>query len=357
MFEDITVEQLLKLRKNDEITVVDVRSPKEFRDATIPGSVNIPLFDDEERKQVGTLYKQVSVEAAKQRGIEIVSRKLPAFINEFKAIPRQIAVFCWRGGMRSKAAATLLSLAGLRVSRLVGGYRSFRRWVVGTLDTFEFKPHAIVLNGLTGSGKTKLLRRLAAEGYPVLDLEAMAGHRGSIFGQVGLEPNNQKTFDSLIALELLELNEQPYVIMEAESRRLGKVCLPSFLMEAKRKGTHLFVDIPAEARVESILSEYEPAKHHQECMAAFSRIKRRIHTPVAAEIERLLGEGAYAGAVALLLRYYYDPRYEHAFRQYDHEPIVCRGNDVEEALAAVKSAIRSLFGSGESSRDRHRHGA
>ena len=132
MFQDITVDKLLALQNKKELVLIDVRSPSEYKDATIPGSLNIPFFNDEERAEVGTLYKQDSVEAAKNRGLEIVSAKLPDFVKEFKQIEGQKAVFCWRGGMRSKTSATVLDLMGIKAYRLQGGYRAYREWVVET---------------------------------------------------------------------------------------------------------------------------------------------------------------------------------------------------------------------------------
>lgn len=343
MVQEITIEQLLEPYRAGAVTLIDVRSPSEFADSTIPGSRNIPLFNDEERAEIGTIYKQVSVEAAKQRGLEIVSAKLPAFIREFAEIPGRKAVFCWRGGMRSKTSATLLGLMDIRVHRLQGGFRAFRQWVVGTLEQFELRPPAVVVNGYTGSGKTSLLQRLENEGYPVLDLEGMAGHRGSVFGQVGLAPNNQKTFEALLALRLLELQEAPYVLLEAESKRIGKVMVPDFLMEAKAWGVQLFLELPTQERVRHILEDYEPERHAEACLEAFARIKKRIHTPVAAEIQGHLEEGRYAEAVALLLVYYYDPRYEHASLQYEGEKLVCKAETIEEAMELVRDRLRERF--------------
>lgn len=343
MVHDISIDQLVQQHRAGELTLIDVRSPSEYADSTIPGSLNIPLFDDEERAEIGTLYKQVSIQAAKDRGLEVVSAKLPQFIKQFAAIPGRKAVFCWRGGMRSKTTATLLSLMDIRALRLQGGYREFRKWVVATLEQFEFKPHAVVINGYTGSGKTSLLQRLEQAGYPVLDLESMAAHRGSVFGQVGLRPNNQKTFEALLALRLQELNDQPYVLMEAESKRIGKVFIPAFLMAAKSKGSHLFLDVPMFRRVEHIIEEYDPQSHKQDCLDAFTLIKKRIHTPVAAEIEGHLQDGRFAEAVALLLAYYYDPRYEHSADQYEQERVVCRADTMDEALDAVLVHIRERF--------------
>jgi tRNA 2-selenouridine synthase len=344
MFQDITVEELLELQRKEPITVVDVRSPAEFAEFAVPGAVNIPLFGDEERRDIGILYKQVSIHAAKERGLEIVSAKLPAFIREFERLPGRKAVYCWRGGMRSKTTATVLALMGMRVYRLIGGVRAYRKWVHETLEGFDFRPECVVINGFTGTGKTEILRELARRGFPVLDLEGMAGHRGSIFGQIGLEPNNQKTFESLLVHELIRYQDEPYVLMEAESQRIGKAVVPEFLMAAKERGTQLFLDMPKEARVQHILRDYEPEKHREECLKAYERIKKRIHTPVAAQIEQHLLLGRYADAVALLLDYYYDPRYSHAGRQYEREPVRCAVSSIGEAVDAVIGYLEKQYG-------------
>ncbi|MFC3885103.1 tRNA 2-selenouridine(34) synthase MnmH [Bacillus songklensis] len=340
MFQDITIDKLLALQDQKELVLIDVRSPSEYKDATIPGSLNIPLFNDEERAEVGTIYKQVGVQAAKDRGLEIVSAKLPDFIKEFKQIDGQKAVFCWRGGMRSKTSATVLDLMGIHTYRLQGGVRAYRQWVVQTLEKLEFKPEAYVLNGYTGSGKTLLLRRLREEGYPVLDFEGMANHRGSIFGQIGLEPNNQKTFDSLLLQEVLRLQQAPFVLFEAESKRVGKAVLPEFIVEKKEQGTQLFIDIPVEERVKHILEDYRPWEHQEECIKAFRKIKSRIHTPIASKIDTDLQSGDFDSAVRLLLEYYYDPRYEYAAKQYPEERrLTIEVQNVDEAMQAIQDIL------------------
>lgn len=342
MFQDITIEELLTLSKKRELVLIDVRSPSEFENATIPGSLNIPLFDDRERAEIGTIYKQVSVQAAKERGLEIVSTKLPAFVKSFEQIKGEKAVFCWRGGMRSKTTATVLSLMGIHVYRLAGGFRAYRKWVVDRLESLEFMPYVYVINGNTGSGKTAILQRLRKEGYPVLDLEAMAGHRGSIFGHIGLKANNQKIFDSLLVTELLELQDKPYILLEGESKRIGKVVLPDFIVKKKEAGTHLFIQMPVEERVRQIIEDYRPWEHKEEVMEAFKRIKNRIHTPAAKEIETALRQNHYEQAVRLLLEYYYDPRYEHAIKQYEKEPIIIKAQNIKEAVEAVKNYLSAV---------------
>jgi tRNA 2-selenouridine synthase len=342
LIQDITAQEMLDLKRDKGLTLIDVRAPQEFADGSVPDSINIPIFDDEERKEIGTLYKQVNIQAAKRKGLQIVSAKLPAFIEQFERIPGRKAVFCWRGGMRSKTAATLLDLMGIRVYRLSGGIRSYRKWVVHTLENFEWKPQCVVINGYTGTGKTQILRTLAEQGYPVLDLEHMANHRGSIFGQIGLEPHNQKTFESLLADRLLAVNDQPYVLIEAESKRIGKVVLPDFIVKAKENGVQLFIDIPVLERVRNVIEEYQPERHKEECLKAFHLIKNKLHTPIAADIEKHMQENRFAEAVKMLLAYYYDPRYEHAIQQYGGERIVLKAGTMEEAIQAVICQLQRM---------------
>lgn len=336
MFQDLTVAELLELQRKGEIALIDVRSPSEFAESTIPGSINIPLFDDAERSEVGTLYKQESVEAAKDRGLEIVSQKLPDFIRAIgETEQKRKAVFCWRGGMRSKTSATVASLMGLKMFRLTGGYRAYRNWVVETLKGYTELPPCYVINGFTGTGKTELLNRLALRGYPVINLEAMAQHRGSIFGHIGKAPNNQKSFDSLLVHDLIRLEKAPYFIIEAESKRIGKVFLPDFLVQAKEKGTTIFIEVPVEERVANILNDYRPQEHKEECVRSFGHIAKRIHTPIAAEIRSALENDRFDVVARLLLLHYYDPRYQYALEQYERGRITVRASNVDQALEEI----------------------
>lgn len=339
MFQDMSIEELLALGHKQEIVMIDVRSPSEFADATIPGSLNIPFFDDAERAEIGTIYKQVGVKAAMDRGLELFSAKLPGFIKKFEQVKGPKAVFCWRGGMRSKTSATVLALMGIRAYRLSGGFRAYRRWVVETLEQFELQPQPVILSGYTGTGKTAMLRQLKHEGFPVLDLEDMAGHRGSVFGHVGMRASNQKTFDSLLVTDLLKLQQSPYMLLEGESKRIGKVVLPNFILEKKEQGTQLFIQLPLEERVRQIVEDYQPREHKQELIKGYNLIKGRIHTPIAKEIMLNLEADQYEQAVKLLLEYYYDPLYEHAMQQYQQDRIVIEANTVADAVQGVKDFL------------------
>jgi len=343
VFRDITLTDLLTAQNKSEHTLVDVRSPKEFRESTIPGSINIPIFSDEERAEVGTIYKQVGADEAKVRGLAIFSEKLPAFIAEFTKIETPITVFCWRGGMRSKTAATVLDLMGIHAKRLNGGVRSYRQWVVHEMEDKKFLPKLFVLNGYTGSGKTIILKKLDEDGYPAIDLEGMAGHRGSIFGQIGLEPSNQKKFDSLLLNEVTRHQNEPFVFIEGESRRIGKVSLPEFLNDKKESGKQLFIHIPIEVRVQNILDDYKPWESSTPFKEAFQLIKKHIHTPVAQQIELDLENGDFASATKLLLEFYYDPKYKHSSNQYsDEQKIHIDAVDVDDAYEKVVDTIGSL---------------
>lgn len=342
MFQDITVKELMELQSSKKITLIDVRSPSEYRDSTIPGSLNIPVFNDEERAEIGTIYKQVSVDAAKERGLAIMSAKLPSFVKQFKEIKGDKAVYCWRGGMRSRTAATVLSLMDIHVNRITGGIKAYRKYVLDTLEHKSLDAEAFVLHGLTGTGKTAVLRQLQQEGYPVVDLEGLAGHRGSIFGHIGLQANNQKTFDSELFERLKQLESSPYLLFEAESKRIGKIAVPDFLMQKKESGVAIVLELPMAERVRQILEDYNPAAYKEQYLAAFQLIKNRIHTPIAAEIGKSLEEGRFAQGIQLLLEHYYDPKYNHSFSQYEGStPIVVAVDRVEEAVVAVKDILRT----------------
>jgi tRNA 2-selenouridine synthase len=174
----------------------------------------------------------------------------------------------------------------------------------------------------------------------------MANHRGSIFGHIGSKPNNQKKFDSLLIQRLRELREAPYVLFEAESRRIGKVYIAPFLTAMKQESIQIIVEMPMEVRVAEILEDYRPWEFHEQCREAFMLIKSRIHTPIAKEIEDQLNAGEYSSAIQNLLQHYYDARYAHSSLQYPEEnKIVVKVNSTEEAIEVIKQHIKKAANS------------
>ena len=228
---------------------VDVRSPKEFSEASVPGAINIPILDDEERAVVGTIYKQVSKDEAISKGYEFFKPKTQAMIEQIKSFGKPVVVYCWRGGMRSKA---VVSLFDSNVSQLQGGYKAYRKYVCSKLESFEMKFSFLVLCGMTGAGKTKMLHKFSN----ALDLEGLANHRGSLYGGVGLERRSQKMFESLLLAELERLNQFDVVIVEGESRKIGNLLIPLNVFKKMRKSKKVFLDVPINDRVKNIVSEY-----------------------------------------------------------------------------------------------------
>jgi tRNA 2-selenouridine synthase len=237
------------------LPVLDVRSPGEYKLGHLPNAISFPLFDDTERAEVGTLYKQVGQLQAMERGLEIVGGKMrPMFAQGLGyAKDGKLLVHCWRGGKRSESVANLLAVAGLEVYVLKGGYKAYRNWV---LDQFRVPEQFLVLGGLTGSGKTRILHHLQAQGQAVLDIEGHAAHRGSAFGRLGQTSYvSPQQFENGMANDLACLHGRP-VWLEDESRVLGSLTLPQGLWDQKQQAPVFFVEIPDAERVRLLLEDY-----------------------------------------------------------------------------------------------------
>jgi tRNA 2-selenouridine synthase len=309
MIKEIQVSELKTL---DHPILIDVRSEGEFDEATIPGSVNLPLFDNQERSQVGTIYTQSSPSLARELGLSIVSPKLPDLVKKVEELSRKgpLVLFCWRGGMRSKSVATVAELMGIPVYRLQGGYKAYRNQVVEFFqNTLPVK--VVVLRGNTGVGKTELLGKLRSEGYPAIDLEKLANNRGSVFGAMGLgEPPSQKKFEGLLYEELDILKDFPYVIVECESKRIGRVTLPNSFFSAMQQGIQILHCDSLQNRVERLIREYTSVPDaREEIRTALERLVKTLgHTKVQ-ELRSLLETDRLADFTEQLLVEYYDKLY------------------------------------------------
>ena len=252
---DVTVAQLTGF---DEI--IDVRSESEFADDHIPGAVNCPVLDDVQRVQVGTIYKQVSSFDAKKLGAALVSENIARHLRErFHKNPRdwRPLVYCWRGGGRSGALAHVLTQIGWRTARLAGGYKAYRRAVIDDLETLPAKYTWRVVCGMTGTGKSRLLRALEAADAQVLDLEALAAHRGSVLGNLpdALQPP-QKLFESRVWHALRGFDPSRPVYVEAESKKIGQLRVPDALIAAMWASETLVLEADVPTRVALLKEEY-----------------------------------------------------------------------------------------------------
>lgn len=350
----ITVEELVNSKS---YMPIDVRAPIEHQEASIPGSVNIPLFTNEERAEVGTIYKNSGDQAAKWRAMEIVSPKLPSLLKEIRLLEDsgvQPVIHCWRGGSRSKAVASFLEFSGIPSIRLSGGYRAYREYILEQIPLL-LPEKAVVLHGLTGTGKTDILKIIQKEGYPVLDLEQMANHRGSLFGTIGIgDGHNQKTFDALLFERLNEIKGSPYFIIEAESKRIGRAVQPELMMERKVDGIHFLVQSSVESRIERIHGEYvEPFKDQEwfrdEVLEKIRKIEKRVKNPaLVAQLEEEAALGRdYRAVISILFEHYYDPRYSHTLKDYRGQFIQVNGDRSEVAAAAITKELDKRFSRNE----------
>ena len=299
----------------DKTVFIDVRSPVEYAGGHIPGAVNIPIFNDDERAQVGTIYRQVSVEDAKHLGLSFVSTKLPDIIKQIDQLTKEekkVIVYCWRGGMRSKSIVSVLEMMGIPASQLVGGYKAHRQYVLDRLKQFEVKPTIIVLCGSTGTGKTLLVKQLAKRNIPVIDLENLANHRGSVFGQIGLgKSSTAQNFDANLLKELDTLNNQPYIVVECESKRIGNVYLPECLFNAMQRGKKILLSSSIEVRVDRLIEEYLDIcnDNADAIINSIALLRRRLGDKKTDNLIDEFNAGKIRVVVKTLLIEYYDPMY------------------------------------------------
>lgn len=277
----------------------DIRSPGEFLQGTLPGAINLPLFSDEERKRVGTVYKKQSPQAAFLLGLDYVGPKMREFVEKVEA--KNPRLFCFRGGMRSQSMGWLFSQAGMKPLLLKGGYKVFREFVLSTLER-TYSLH--VLGGLTGSGKTSYLHALKKEGQQILDLEGLARHKGSAFGKMQgeIQPTNEQ-FENSIAALLWKMDPQKPLWIEDESRMIGSCKVPDTLYKQIQRSPLYLLHTPLEQRVELLVDEYGKHPQHQ-LKEAVICIKKRLGGARTELILDYIDTKQLKKAVSLLLEYY-----------------------------------------------------
>lgn len=331
--------------------IIDVRSPAEFADDHLPGAINLPVLDDEERARVGTLYKQESPFVARKIGAALVAKRAGLNIEQHlldRPGNYRPLVYCWRGGMRSGAFATILSQIGWRAETLEGGYRSFRRAVVKLLYSPDagcstLAPRLVVLDGNTGTAKTALLHRMAAGGAQILDLEGLACHRGSLFGAMDQQQPSQKSFDTAIAMALVKFDPSQPVIVEAESSRIGRLSLPNVLWAEMRQAPRIRVEADPALRGDYLAQMYADIADNPERLSRTIDLLRPYHrSEMIGMWQEMAAEGRTSDLARELVVYHYDPKYARQ-RARDTQPELGTVRLPQFDDAALEAAARQIM--------------
>lgn len=294
--------------------IIDVRSRLEYREDHISGAILLPVLDDNERAEIGTVYKQESAFEARKQGAAIVTRNISRHLEEhFRDKPRdyRALLYCWRGGHRSGSFATVLSDIGFDISVIEGGYRSYRKMVNETFETLAPQFSWVVLNGYTGAGKTLVLKAIRDRGGQVLELEGLANHKGSVFGGDPEDPQPaQKRFESLIFDEISRFDASEPVFVEAESAKIGKLNLPNPIWQEMKESPVIEIDSPLDARADYLTKDYsEWLGDLPRVESTLDRLRNFHSKEMLAQWKQYSQEGEWRNLVYELLEQHYDVRY------------------------------------------------
>ena len=345
MIKFLGIKKALSLKNS---VFVDVRSPKEFAEDTIPNSINLPILYDDEREKIGYIYKQIDVNKAKEEGLKYASHKLLNFYKTIKELiedEKEVVLFCYRGGMRSQSVAKVLDIMDLNINILEGGYKSYRRYIKERLNTFENKYNYIVLHGYTGVGKTKILNTLDIKGMSVIDLEGLAKNSGSVFGSLFYNtfPNSQKKFESLL-FEKLSKFDSRLIFTESESRRVGNSILPGFLFENMKTGYHVLIKTNINNRISNILEDYGENKlpdKTDKLINAINKLRKKLGNNKTDDLINKVNDGDYGSVINILMTDYYDPLYDFSINKYSYD-LVIDYKDIDEAVYKLINFVKDL---------------
>lgn len=308
--------------KETESEIIDVRSQSEFAEDHMPGAINLPVLDDSERAEVGTIYKQ-SPFTARKTGAALVAKNISQHLNSHfasKDKDYRPLVYCWRGGQRSNSMALVLAQIGWQVTVLQGGYKTYRTYVREQLQQLPEKFTYQLLCGLTGSGKTYILHQLRQRGAQVLDLEGLANHRGSLLGeewegQPAPQPS-QKYFESLLLQQLQSFEPSKPVWVESESNKIGRVYLPQSLWQKMKQAKCVEIQLPMSSRVQFLLQTYPHLVTHPDVLKAkLEKLKSRHGRQKLHQWDQLIDTGQWATFVQDVLQSHYDPTYTQSIRR------------------------------------------
>ncbi|WP_176762085.1 tRNA 2-selenouridine(34) synthase MnmH [Natronincola ferrireducens] len=328
---------------------IDVRSPFEFNEGTVPRAINIPLFDDEERIIVGKIYKNESIDRAKDKGVELASLKLPYIyrkISEMRKVNDTVIVFCSRGGLRSGAVVSFLNNLGVSVYQLQGGYKAFRKFTMKYLEDIQRQHEFIVLHGYTGVGKTKILNILEDRNIPVINFAKLAQNTGSVFGDIVFNgaSTTQKMFDATIVDKLIKYNKK-LVVVESESKRLGSIFIPIHLYNSIIKGRHVLIATSIENRGNRLINDYtnNNLNCHDLLIKSITSLKKRIGTENMSKYIEYVHNKNYRQVAEELIINYYDPIYKNSIEKYKYELLI-NYDKIEKAADEVEAYYHKTEG-------------
>ncbi len=311
--KEISAESFLEIK--EKVTLFDIRSPSEYAKGRISGAISLPLFSDEERAEIGTIYKKSGKDNAVLRGLDLVGPKLASFVKQTLKYKGPLYIYCWRGGMRSRSMAWLLETSGRNVTLITGGYKSYRS---ALNDVASRAQEIIVLGGTTGSGKTDILKQMESLGEQVIDLEGLANHKGSSFGALG--QNTQPTteqFQNLVLEKMCSLDFSRTIWVESESKTIGKVFIPDVLHLKMLKSLLVKVQVPKSCRVKRLVAEYAMFSK-KELEDGVLRVQKRIGGKDTSTAIEAIYKGDFALTADIILDYY-DKSYEFAFNKRESE--------------------------------------
>ncbi len=302
---------------SDYDDIIDVRSPAEFAEDHIPGAISAPVLNNDERERIGTLYKQVSPFEAQRLGAALIARNIAAHLEtKFHDRPREWKplIYCWRGGQRSGAMAHIFAQVGWRVGQLQGGYKTYRRHVIDELEKLSAQFQFRVVCGATGSGKSRLLHALHSQGAQVLDLEKLAQHRGSLLGTLPDQTQPaQKMFETRLWDAMRRFDVQQPVFIEAESRKIGFLSIPSTLLEKMRLSECIVIEASMSARVKLLMEDYAHYLKDADLLRrALSPLKELQGQKTLDKWDMLALQNEWPALVEELLSHHYDPAYQHS---------------------------------------------